>query len=205
MHRSVPNLRRGASVYEGGCVNFHDRKNDKNTLPSKESVCPTNTALSSPAPATRPAAPERVYRDRPQVDMALERVRARLSRETEPRVTRACAFPAAIRTSHFTWQPTHPCRRGIRRARTRRATRPRRGAPRVHARRRVLPRGRACPAADFPARLTSPLPRARSPRVACARAWDATNNVMRLFFFFVSLRPRKRRTETFLRERKRNR
>jgi hypothetical protein len=108
-----------------------------------------------------------LHRDRAQVDMAIERVRARLSRETEPRVPRARAFPAMIRTSRFMGNPPTRADAGSdARADARRATRPRRGAPRVRARRRVLPRGRAYPAADSPARLTSPLPRARSPRVA---------------------------------------
>lgn len=66
--------------------------------------------------------------------MVIERVRARLSRETEPRVPRARAFPAMIRTSRFTLA-THPPvqMRGQTRAQTRGARRARGAARRGFA------------------------------------------------------------------------
>ena len=92
------------------------------------------------------------------VTMAIETVRARLSREPEPRVPRAfsAAHPVFSSASHP--GGSVPTRAG-QRARTRGARRAR-GAPRrgLRARRRVLRRDRTNPAADSLARPTFPSP-----------------------------------------------
>lgn len=92
------------------------------------------------------------------VTMAIETVRARLSREPEPRVPRA--FPAAHPVFSSASHPggSVPTRAG-QRARTRGAGRAR-GAPRrgLLARRRVLRRDRTNSAADSLARPTFPSP-----------------------------------------------
>ena len=92
------------------------------------------------------------------VTMAIETVRARLSREPEPRVPRAfsAAHPVFSSASHP--GGSVPTRAG-QRARTR-GERRARGAPRrgLRARRRVLRRDRTNPAADSLARPTFPSP-----------------------------------------------
>ena len=128
----------------------HVGLSDEYEYPRAESAPPCGAR-----PCTNPFfAPSRAI----LVTMAIETVRARLSREPEPRVPRA--FPAAHPVFSSASHPggSVPTRAG-QRARTRGARRAR-GAPRrgLRARRRVLRRDRTKPAADSLARPTFPSP-----------------------------------------------